>query len=209
VRIARAQAVRQAAARSDAELELAAAAAVVEALQAMQPADSEPPTALKVLAAADQVLRGEISQASADLYRELSDAVGELAASFGIGELESVRVKANGHMDVTKGGGATSSFGSQTPGERLRLRYALVVALLRTARARGIAGHPGLLLLDSLKAEEVQDDHAQTLLQGLVTAAAEEPGLQILVTTADQALPRAVSGVAAIITAKPGRTTLF
>lgn len=63
--------------------------------------------------------------------------------------------------------------------------------------------------LDSLKAEEVQDDHAQTLLQGLVTAAADEPGLQIIVTTADAALPQAVSGVAAIITPKPGRTTLF
>ena len=110
---------------------------------------------------------------------------------------------------LVKRGGATSGFSSQSPGERLRLRYALVVALLRTARARGFAGHPGLLLLDSLKAEEVQDDHAQTLLQGLVTAAAEEPGLQILVTTADQALPRAVSGVTAIITPKAGRITLF
>lgn len=208
-RIARAQAVRQATARVEAEQEMAAAAAVVQALQAMQPEDIEPSTAQKVLTAAEHVLHGEISHASAGLYAELSDAARDLAVSFGISELEGIRIKANGNMDVTKGGGAISSFSSQSPGERLRLRYALVIALLRTARTRGIAGHPGLLLLDSLKAEEVQDDHAQTLLEGLVTAAAEEPGLQILVTTADQALPRAVSGVTAIITPKESRTALF
>lgn len=147
-------------------------------------------------------------QASRQMYQDLSESVRDLAVSFGIGELEGVKVKANGHMDITKGGGAKSGFGDQSPGERLRLRYALVVALLRTARVRGIAGHPGLLLLDSLKAEEVQDDHAKTLLDGLVTAAVDEPGLQILVTTADQTLAE-VSGVAATITPKPGRSTLF
>lgn len=208
-RITQAQAVRQATARVEAEQEMAAATAVVQALQAMQPDDIEPSTAQKVLAAADDVLHGEIAHVSAGLYAELSVATRDLAVTFGISELESIRIKGNGNMDVTKGGGATSGFSSQSPGERLRLRYALLIALLRTARSRGIAGHPGLLLLDSLKAEEVQDDHATTLLQGLVAAAAEEPGLQILVTTADQALPRAVSGVTAIITPKDGRTALF
>jgi hypothetical protein len=208
-RITRAQAVRQQTARAEAEHELAAANAVVQALQGMQSEEIEPTTAHRVLIAADRVLRDEISQASADLYRELSEAVRELAVSFGIGELEGIRIKGNGTMDVTKGGGARSSFSAQSPGERLRLRYALVLALLRTARIRGIAGHPGLLLLDSLKAEEVQDDHAQTLLQGLVTTASEEPGLQILVTTADHELSGEVSGVAAIITPKQGQTSLF
>jgi hypothetical protein len=208
-RLERAQAARQATARIEAEQDMATAAAVVEALRAIQPEEAGPSTAQMVLTAADQVLHDEIRQASGDLYGQLGAAARDLAISFGISELEGVRVKANGNMDVTKGGGATSSFSAQSPGERLRLRYALLIALLRTARARGIAGHPGLLLLDSLKAEEVQDDHAQTLLQGLVAAAADEPGLQILVTTADQALPRGVSGVAAIITPKAGRTALF
>lgn len=208
-RITRAQGVRQTAERIEAEHELAGATAVVEALRAMTPEDADPPVSVVVLGAASEVLRGEIAQVSAALYAELSEATRDLALSFGIGELESINIKGNGNMDVTKGGGARSSFSSQSPGERLRLRYALVVALLRTARARHIAGHPGLLLLDSLKAEEVQDDHAQTLLRGLVTAAAEEPGLQILVTTADQVLAGSVSGVAGTITPKPNRTTLF
>ena len=68
-RITRAQAVRQATARIEAEQEVAAATAVVQALQAMQPEDIEPSTAQKVLTAADHVLRGEISQASAGPIR--------------------------------------------------------------------------------------------------------------------------------------------
>lgn len=208
-RIVRAESAHQLSDRIEAEHELAAAIAVVEALEGMETEEPALPTAVVILNAASELLRGEIAQVSADLYAELSEGTRDLALSFGIAELEAIRIKANGTMDVTKGGGAKSSFSSQSPGERLRLRYALVVALLRTARHRDIAGHPGLLLLDSLKAEEVQDDHAQTLLRGLVASAAEEPGLQILVTTADKELAASVPGVAKSITAKPERTTLF
>ena len=208
-RMGHAQAARQATARLEAEHELAAAQAVVQALKQLQPEPVEPPVAQVVLAAADSILREEIKQFSTDLYKDLSTATCRFGVAFGIGELEAVRIKANGTMDVTKGGGATSTFSSQSPGERLRLRYALVVSLLRLARERGIAGHPGLLLLDSLKAEEVQDDHARILLEGLVTAAAEEPDLQILVTTADRSLATQVSGLAATIEPDPGKTTIF
>ncbi len=208
-RIGQAQAARRATQRLDAEHELAAAEAVVDALKQLEPGPTEPPLAHAVLAAAENILHDEIKQFSTDLYQELGLATRDLGVAFGIGELEGVRIKANGTMDVTKGGGATSSFSSQSPGERLRLRYALVVALLRLARERGIAGHPGLLLLDSLKAEEVQDDHARILLEGLVTAAADEPGLQILVTTADRSLAAQVSGVAATIEPRPSRSGIF
>jgi len=208
-RIGKAQAALQTEARIRAEGELAASNAVVEALEKLIPTEVQPTTTHQILASADQVLKDGIKQVGEGLYEELSQTICELAGTFGMSELERIRVKANGHMDVTKGGGATSPFGEQSPGERLRLRYALIVALLRTARLRGIAGHPGLLLLDSIKAEEVQDDHAQTLLQGLVTAAEEEPGMQILVTTADTLLAETVSGVAGTIVPKLGRSTLF
>jgi len=208
-RISRAEGARQVADRAAAEQELAAAVAVVDALQAMAPKEAEPPMPIRVLIAASEILKTDIAKVSTALYTDLSNATRDLALAFGIGQLENIKIKRNGTMDVTKGGGARSSFSAQSPGERLRLRYALVVALLRTARIRNIAGHPGLLLLDSLKAEEVQEDHAQTLLQGLVDSAAEEPGLQILVTTADRKLAASVSGVAGTIEPKPNRTTLF
>ncbi len=143
-RIAQAESAHQLSDRIEAEHELAAAVAVVEALEGMEPEEPVLPTAVVILNAASELLRGEIAQVSADLFAELSEGTRDLALSFGIGELEAIKIKANGTMDVTKGGGAKSSFSSQSPGERLRLRYALVVALLRTARHRDIAGHPGL-----------------------------------------------------------------
>jgi hypothetical protein len=113
---------------------------------AMQSEDIEPSTAQKVLTAADHLLGREIIRAMAGRYVELSDATRELAVSFGTGDLEVIGVKGSGNM-LVKRGGATSDFSSQAPGERLRLRCALVVALVRTARARGFAGHPGLMLI--------------------------------------------------------------
>ena len=69
-------------------------------------------------------------------------------------ELEAVEIKANATMGVQKGGGVRSTFIAQSAGERLRLRFAVVLGLLRVARQHNIASHPGVLLLDSLKAEE-------------------------------------------------------
>ena len=208
-RIAAVDNARHSAAQMEAEHELAAARAVVKTLKQLQPEAVEAPAAQGILAAADRILRAEIKNLDKELYADLSTKICNFGVTFGIRELEGVRIKANGTMDVTKGGGIASSFSSQSPGERLRLRYALLISLLRLARERRIAGHPGLLLLDSLKAEEVQDDHARILLEGLVTAAAEEPELQILVTTADRTLASKVPGVTATIEPDSDRSSIF
>jgi hypothetical protein len=63
------------------------------------------------------------------------------------------------------------------------------VALLRVGARRGIATHPGLLMIDSLRAEEVQESDAHALLDALLGIADDTPGLQIITTTADQTLP--------------------
>jgi hypothetical protein len=64
------------------------------------------------------------------------------------------------------------------------------VALLRIGHRHGIATHPGLLMIDSPRSEEVQDDDAVALLTALEQLCVDMPGLQILVTTADEALVR-------------------
>jgi len=160
---------------------------------------AEEPFALKVLRAAETELDRDLRESSASIYADLSEKVTRLAARFGISEIDRVVVKGNATMDIYKGGASSSPFGQQTPGERLRLRYALLVALLRVARDHKIAGHPGLLLLDSLKAEEIQDEDARQLLTGLVEIAGEVPGLQVIATTADRQLASTVEGVAATI----------
>jgi hypothetical protein len=94
-------------------------------------------------------------------------------------------------MRIEKGGVVAGAFSAQSPGERLRLRIATVIALLRVGTRLNIATHPGLLMIDSLRAEEVQDTDAHALLDSLVEIAADTPGLQILTTSIDQALPDA------------------
>lgn len=208
-RLSAADAARQLSERATAELNVIKARAALEALEGLPGAEDDTSLNQKIFEAAELQLKEHIKESGMPLYEDLNEEVRRLGLSFGINELEQIRVKPQGQMDVTKGGGAVSSFSSQSPGERLRLRYALVVGLLRIARQQNVAGHPGVLLLDSLKAEEVQDDHAQTLLEGLVAVTEEEPGLQIIVTTADRMLAGRVSGVAATIEPKQGRTSLF
>lgn len=55
-----------------------------------------------------------------------------------------------------------------TPGEKLCLRIALVIALLRVAEAHGVGRHPGLLLVDSIGAEETEADDLAELMRHLV-----------------------------------------
>jgi hypothetical protein len=207
-RLRAALAARSVADRADAELAVASARGALSVMQVDQTV-AEEPSALKVLRAAETELDRDLRDASASIFADLSERVTGLATRFGISEIDRVVVKGNATMDIYKGGATSSPFGQQTAGERLRLRYALLVALLRVARDHKIAGHPGLMLLDSLKAEEVQDEDARQLLTGLVEIADEVPGLQVIATTADRELASAVAGVAATINPLEGTEVMF
>lgn len=188
---------------------VAAAEGAVAALESVQPPVVEHDAVLDVLEAAQAVLTEALTGAARELLGELSTDIADLGRAFGIANLESVDLKRNLNMPVTKGGGRTAPFGRQSAGERLRLRYALLVALLRIGRRRSIASHPGLLLLDSIRAEEIQDDDAEHLLAALAEACRNEPDLQILVTTQDASLPGRLSPPAATIAPGPGEDALF
>lgn len=207
-RLRAALAARTVADRAQAELAVAAARGALDALQVDQTVTEEP-LALKVLRGTETELDRDLRDASASVYSDLSEQVTALAIRFGITEIDKVVVKGNATMDIYKGGANSSPFGQQSAGERLRLRYALLVALLRVAHDHQMAGHPGLMLLDSLKTEEVQDEDAQQLLQGLVEIAGEIPALQVIATTADARLASSVQGVAATITPIEGTEVLF
>jgi hypothetical protein len=145
-----------------------------------------------VLEAAVSVLTEEQAAASDGLFGELNGTIADLARGFGFRNLDRVAVDRAGRLQVYKTGGPQEWFKTQSPGERLRLRIAVVVALLRIGHRYGIATHPGLLLVDSPRSEEVQDDDAAALLTALEQICVDTPGLQILVTTADETLVRRV-----------------
>ncbi len=152
-----------------------------------------------VLNAAVEVLDAEILQVSAGLFAALNRNVADLAGRFGVRDLERVAVDRAGRMRVFKSGGPREWFSNQSPGERLRLRIALVVALLRVGTAHGIATHPGLLMIDSPRSEEVQDADAAALLTALDELCRDTPGLQVILTTVDDDLIRRVLAGATVI----------
>jgi len=68
------------------------------------------------------------------------------------------------------------------------MRIASVIALLRVGASRGVATHPGLLLIDSVAAEEVTEVPARTLIAEVRAVAEELPDLQVVLTTAQPEL---------------------
>ena len=173
--------------RASLELAVARAEGALAVLPEDTPVQVDP--ADGVLDALVTELEADLIEASRALFDELGDEIAALARDFGIESITEIRINRAAALKIVKGGADAGGFSAQSPGERLRLRIATVLALLRIGHRRGIATHPGLLMLDSLKAEEVQDTDAAALLNALVAAAAETPGLQVLTTSADQSLP--------------------
>ncbi|MFD3937931.1 hypothetical protein ACFWSF_25435 [Streptomyces sp. NPDC058611] len=159
---------------------------------------------LKVLKAGTQVLEDDSKTAASFLFEEVNEEILQLGHRFGITSLEKVAIDRSARLKVVKDGGVEDWFGKQSAGERLRLRIAVVIALLRVGARHGISTHPGLLLIDSPKAEEVQDLDAHTLLREL-SALAAKSDLQVLITTADSALAHDVLAKDHIIEAAAGK----
>jgi len=147
----------------------------------------EPDPTVEILEALRSELDKERRDAAPDLLNELSNEIAILAREFGIANVTDAHLDLGGRLKINKGG-SSSWFSSLSPGERLRLRVATVVALLRVGARLGIATHPGILMVDSLRAEEVQDADAHALLEALLAVARSTSGLQIITTTADEHL---------------------
>ncbi|SDH71505.1 ATP-binding protein [Pseudonocardia oroxyli] len=158
---------------------------------------------LRVLASAAKVLDDANKNAAEELFADLNDEIAELSRRFGMNSLEEVKIDRSARLRVTQDGGGKDWFSDCNPGARLRLRIALVIALLRVGAAHGVATHPGLIMIDSPKAEEVQDLDATTLFRELAKVA-EEQALQVVITTRDYDLVHAVLDEAHSIEAVEG-----
>jgi hypothetical protein len=145
-----------------------------------------------VISAAQDEAKSRFESAKGSLLTELNAEILRLANLFGMSELEAVALNAQAQMPLQKGGKQTS-FTYLTRGERLRLRIATVIALLRVGKNHGIGRHPGLLIIDSPRAEETAEQDLMTALREIRTISEEMPELQVFVATADpDALARAL-----------------
>jgi hypothetical protein len=137
-----------------------------------------------IVKTASEEAKKRFEEVRGDLFGTLNREILALGQRFGIRELEEIDLDTRAIMRLRKGGQSTS-FSKLTAGERLRLRIATVIALLRIGQQRGIGRHPGLLLIDSPGAEETSDHDLASLLAELCAIGRELPDLQILVATAN------------------------
>ncbi|MFD0013635.1 hypothetical protein ACFWI0_25175 [[Kitasatospora] papulosa] len=159
--------------------------------------EPEPPAAntaearaVTILTAAASLLDQDSKDAAAALFQEVNQEIAELAILFGVPSLEKVAIDRSARLRIFPLGSKPEWFTEQSAGARLRLRIAVVIALLRVGRRYGVSTHPGLLLIDSPKSEEMQSDDARKLFTELASVAAESD-LQVVITTADFDLAQA------------------
>lgn len=91
-----------------------------------------------------------------------------------------------------KKGGVSTSFSKVTDGERLRLKLAVVIALIRLGETQGIGRHPGLLLIDSPGSQETSEQDVTQILRELVEVCKEVSHLQIITASAQGANVEAI-----------------
>ncbi|MCT9620518.1 hypothetical protein [Curtobacterium sp. C2H10] len=145
---------------------------------------------LRVLEAAQAVVNRWKLDDQAELLREVSDQITHVARRLGVSQLESVALKSNANLSITKGG-ETTTFTKVNAGEQLRFKIAVVVALLRVGGIAGVSRHPGVLFIDSFAREEMSAENAVSVLQSLQEVA-QEFGIQVITSSANGALLRDV-----------------
>lgn len=136
----------------------------------------------RVLEAAEKLAEARVKSSGAQMLAHLEDELVKVATRIGFKGLESVAIQGN-KITLTVSG-TPSSFSAQTPGQRLRLRIALVVAMMRLAKESGQGHHPGLLFIDSPGAEEVSDNDLNAVMSEIRTVCEDTGNLQIFVSSA-------------------------
>ncbi|MFD6432085.1 hypothetical protein [Streptomyces venezuelae] len=184
---------------ADAEKTIASLEGKLEATspQPASPGQRSPDTA--ILQAVRTQLLNCVEHSGHALFAELDQEIRDLAARFGVANLDSVHLQRTGRITAVKAG-VPMPFNGLPPGDRLRMRIATVIALLRIGSRRGTIGHPGLLLVDSIGTAETTVDDGRRLVQELHAVAQEMTRLQIVLTTAQPAMVDGILPAEKIIT---------
>ncbi|MGW1761944.1 hypothetical protein [Streptomyces mirabilis] len=140
-----------------------------------------------ILEAAAEVLSNVVADHSKALFADLNGEIVSIARDLGVANLTSVNLGLDGKLNARKTG-AKHPFSSFSPTDRLRTRIAAIVGMIKVGRKRGIMSHPGLLLIDAPTAEELSHENARQCIKTLYETAADDPGIQIVITSIDDAV---------------------
>jgi hypothetical protein len=134
-----------------------------------------------------EVLREVVDTHSRALFAELNDEIVAIAHDLGVTNLTSVKLTLGGQLNAMKSG-KSHKYSAFSPVDRLRMRIAVVVGMIRVGRRQGIMSHPGLLLIDAPTADELAPDVARQVLQTLHDVGNDIPGMQVLITSIEEAV---------------------
>jgi hypothetical protein len=133
-----------------------------------------------VLRAAEEVTKELFDDLQREVLEQVSASLMRHCVEFGVQNLESMALQGNGGLRIRQGG-VSLTFGGLNPGERLRVRIALALAVLEVSKARGHGRHPGLIVLDSPGAQEMSDHDFASLIGSVVGSAERFVDIQIIV----------------------------
>ncbi|MFE4698736.1 hypothetical protein ACFRIC_16880 [Streptomyces sp. NPDC056738] len=136
-----------------------------------------------ILKAAEKAAHTRRTRALKEVLQAVQADIVTMGRQLGLEMLEAVELGTSATLKVSKGG-QTQPYGSLTEGEQLRLKIVTTTALLRHGIRTGVGRHPGLLIVDSPGAEEVDRGDLELMLQGLVQLTETAPQLQVVIATA-------------------------
>lgn len=158
-----------------------------------------------VLKAALKLATDERDDENHQVLHTVSDTITKLGIEFGIRNLMSAKLNGAGHLRTIKGR-TEHGFSQLAPGERLRLRIALIIGLLDAGRTTGAGRHPGLLIIDDLTSHELDSEDAAAMAKRLTRV----PGLQVITaSTYAPVLTEAVGESGEIVTPVFGQEVMF
>ncbi|MFF8614242.1 hypothetical protein [Streptomyces sp. NPDC015350] len=165
----------------------ALAAALAAVKSATNTSDEQGPDDETLLAAAAEVLKEVVDRHSRALFSELNDEIVQVAHDLGVTNLTRVNLTLGGQLNAVKSG-SKHRFSAFSPVDRLRMRIAVVVGMIKVSRRRGIMSHPGLLLIDAPTADELTPEVTRQVLDTLYRTGEEVPGLQLIITSIEEVI---------------------
>lgn len=158
-----------------------------------------------VLKAALDIATGERDAEQKQLLEIVSAVITEFGIEFGVRNLVRANLNAAGRLSTLKGE-TPHNFSDLAPGERLRVRIALIVGLLRVGEETGAGRHPGLLIIDDLTSHEIDREDAAKIAARLTT----QKDLQVITaSTYAPTLAEAIGGNGSVVTPPQGMNVMF
>lgn len=145
---------------------------------------AEPPVTAEVAIAraCETVFRARLKAEQEGVLTEVGAEVLTLLKAFGVPDLVEVRLTAHPHLKLLKGK-VEVNYSNLSIGQQLRCKVALVLALMKVARRRGVGRHPGLLFIDTPGAQELAEGDLEAMAAGLASLCVDLPTLQLFVAT--------------------------